>query len=329
MRLPPFEYYAPESLERILAIKGQFGASAVLIAGGTDLVVNLKHRVITPAAVISIKNVKELRGIEVGRDALAIAAGATLAEVAEHPAVIEHFPVLVRAIRSIGAVGIQWFRGTIGGNICLSPRCLFYNQSFFWRSGKGSCHRTGGKECSALPGSESCQAVCSADTVPVLLALSAITTIRGVGGERAVPIAEFFTGKGESPFNLSPDEVLTSIRIPLPWAPISGSYQRFSVRAAVDFPLANAACVAIRTNGKIDHFRLVVSALGPSPLMLREAEAAVNAEGPTEKAAEAVGALAARAAEGIVVENAYLSRQYRIKLARVMAYRAAREALRV
>jgi len=329
MRLPSFEYHAPDSLERLLAVKGQFGTSAALIAGGTDLVVNLKHRVIAPAAVISIKNVKDLRGIEVGRDALTIASGTTLAEVAEHPAVTEHFPVLAQAIRSIGAVGIQWYRGTIGGNLCLTPRCLFYNQSSFWRSGKGSCHRTGGKECFALPGSESCQSICSADTAPVLLALSAMVTVRSISGERSIPVAEFFTGKGESPFNITPDEIVTSIRIPLPWAPFSASYQRFSIRAAVDFPLANAACVAIRTDGKVEHFRLAVSALGPSPVQLRDAEAAVKAEGPTEGAAEAAAEIAARIAEGIVAENASLSRQYRIKLARVLAYRAVREALHV
>lgn len=327
MRLPPFEYHAPESVEQLLAVKGRLGASAVVLAGGTDLVVNLKHRVIAPSAVVSIKNVKELQGIDVGRDTLTIAAGTTLADVAEHPAVKEHLPVLGSAIRSIGALGIQWFRGTIGGNLCLSPRCLFYNQSQFWRSGKGGCHRTGGGECFALPGANSCQSICSGDTVPVLLALSAMATVKSIRGERSIPLTEFFTGKGESPFNLGPDEIVTGIRIPLPWARISGSYHRFGFRAAVDFPLANAACVAIRANGTIEHFRLVVSAIGPAPVMLRDAEAVVKAEGPTEKAAQQAGEIAGRAAEGTVVDNASLSRQHRVKVARVMAYRATREAL--
>lgn len=327
MRLPAFDYQAPDRLHQALKIKGEMGAAASILAGGTDLIVNLKHRVLAPATLISLKNVKELRGIASMPDAVVIRAGTTLAEIANNPVVNEHFPVLVKAVRSIGAPGIQAFRGTLGGNICLSPRCLFYNQSLFWRSGKGSCHRTGGKECHALEGSESCQSICSGDTVPVLLALSAQLTLAGPSGTRLVPITQFYTGEGQPPFHLSPEEILTEVRIPLPWARISASYQRLSMRSAVDFPLLNVAAVAIIDKGRVEHFRLVLSAAGPAPIVLKEAEAAIKGSEPNPNMLQTAADIAHRAAEGCIVENASLSRRYRVKMAPVLARRATREAI--
>ncbi len=329
MRLPQFEYFAPVSLEDALKLKDQMRTSAWILAGGTDLVVNLKHRLLAPAALISIRNIRNLTGIDLTPDTLVIRAGTALAQVASHPAVKEHFPILVKAINSIGAMAIQHFRGTIGGNLCLTPRCLFYNQSLFWRKGKGSCHRTGAKDCLALKGSESCQSICSGDTVPVLLALSASVRLVGLGGSRVVPLTEFFSGLGESPYHILPEEILTEIRIPLPWAPISWSYQRLGMRSAVDFPLVNAAAVAVLDKGKVEHLRLVISAVGPAPVILREAEKEIKGAQPEPRMADRAAEIALRAAGGVVVENAIQSRDYRVKMAGVMARRAVKEALRL
>jgi 4-hydroxybenzoyl-CoA reductase subunit beta len=142
MLLPSFDYHAPGSLSEALKIKSQLGTSAPVLAGGTDLIVNLKQRPASPAAVISLRNIKEMTGIEVKPDSVVIKAGTSLAQTAEDEAVRKHFPILVKAIESIGATGIQRFRGTIGGNLCLQPRCILYNQSLFWRTGKDKCHRT-------------------------------------------------------------------------------------------------------------------------------------------------------------------------------------------
>lgn len=327
MRLPPFDYYTPDTLGSALKLKSELGHGAQVLAGGTDLVVNLKHRILSPVALITLKNIREMKGIEVRPDSVMIKAGSTLAEVAEHPSISEHFPILVNAIQSIGAPGIQYYRGTLGGNLCLTPRCILYNQSHFWRTSKGLCHRTGGKDCLALQGSESCQATCSGDTVPVLAALSAQLTIAGSGGTRTIPVGDFFTGKGESPFTLAPDEILTEIRLFVPWRPIAWSYQRLSLRSAVDFPLINAACVAILDKGKVESFRLVLSAAGPSPIVLKEAESAFKGRVPASEMVDLAGEMAFRAAEGAIVENAVVSKGYRIKMARVVVRRAVRQAL--
>lgn len=327
MRLPPFDYHAPDTLEKALKLKGEMGSSAPILAGGTDLVVNLKHGLSSPAALISIKNIREMRGIEVKADSIVIKAGTALAAVSRSDAVKAHFPILVKAVKSIGAVSIQHFRGTLGGNLCLTPRCILYNQSHFWRTGKGTCHRTGGKDCLALPDSQSCQSVCSGDTVPVLAALSAQLTIASVGGTRALPIGEFFTGKGETPFNLRPEEILTEIRLPLPWGPISGSYQRLAARAAVDFPLVNASAAAILDKGVVESFRLVLSAVGPAPIVLKEAEAVLKGRAPVPEMVQDAEGIAFRAAEGVVVENSSASKEYRIAMAGVLAGRAVGQAL--
>ncbi len=327
MRLPPFDYHAPTTLAEALRIKNELGTSGPVLAGGTDLIVNLKHRLASPTAVISLKNIKEMTGIEAKPDAVVIKAGTSLMQTANDENVKKHFPILVKAIGSIGAVGIQHFRGTIGGNLCLSPRCILYNQSLFWRSGKDKCHRTGGKDCLVLKDSASCNAVCSSDTVPVLVALSAQLTIAGSGGKKTIPIGEFFTGKGESPFNLMPDEIVTEIRLPVPWAPMSWSYQRLSFRSSVDFPYINAAAVAIIEKGRVESSRSVLSAAGPAPIILKEVESMIKGQAPDPQIVKQAAAAALKAAEGAIVDNALAPKDYRIKMAAVLARRAVKEAL--
>ncbi len=327
MRLPSFDYHTPTSLAEAFRIKNEFGASAAILAGGTDLIVNLKQRLASPAAVISLKNIREMTGIEAKPDSVVIKAGTSLARTAGDEVIRRHFPVLVKAIQSIGAVGIQHFRGTIGGNLCLQPRCILYNQSLFWRSGKDKCHRTGGKDCLALQGSESCNAVCCADTAPVLVALSAQLTLAGSGGKRSIPISEFFTGKGESPFNLMPEEIVTEIRLPIPWGPTSWSHQRLSFRSAVDFPYINAVATAIIEKGKVESFRSVLGAAGPAPVILKEVESAIKGQKPEPEMAKQAGEIALKRGEGAIVENATVSKDYRIKMAAVVVRRAVKEAL--
>jgi CO/xanthine dehydrogenase FAD-binding subunit len=165
--------------------------------------------------------------------------------------------------------------------------------------------------------------------VPVLIALSAQVGLTSTNGSRLAPLSELYTGKGESPFNIMPEEILTEIRIPLPWAPIGWSYQRIAAREAVDFPLANAAAVAMTDKGRVDYFRLVLSAVGPAPIVVKEAESLIKGSEPSpDMPAEAEG-MALRAAEGVVVGNASASKEYRVTVAGVMARRAVQEALQL
>ena len=177
------------------------------------------------------------------------------------------------------------------------------------------------------PGPKSCLAVCSGDTVPVLVALSAQVAVIGPGGERVVPLKEMYSGKGESHINLLPDEILVNIRIPVPWAPIGGSYQRLAMRSAIDFPLVNAACVAITDKGKVQTFRLVLAALGPGPVVLKDLEARCKGARPSPSMADMAAEAALNVAAGVAVGNTIVGKEYRVKMAGVMARRAVRGAL--
>lgn len=327
MRLPHFEYHRPESLNQLLKLKESMGGAALVLAGGTDLVVNLRNRLLSPAAVISLARLDRLREITLNDDSITIGAATPLNKITEHADIANYFPMLLRAVDSIGAVTIQHFRGTIGGNVCSLPRCIFYNQSHFWRTGKGQCHRTGGRDCLALPGSSSCQAICSGDTVPVLAALSTQVAVAENGGSRMVPFMDLFSGKGETPLNITPQEVITEFRVPLPWGPLSTSYKRISLRSAVDFPLVNAATAATLQDGKVEGIRVVLSACGPSPIALKEVDALLKGNEPSPDMLPTVEKMARQAAEGIIVENAIVSKEYRIKMAGVVAKRSVGEAL--
>ncbi len=327
MQLPPFDYERPETLDQALKIKESFGNSALVMAGGTDLVVNLKHRLLSPSVVVSLNRISTLQDIQIRHDALVIGAATPLEKVAGHEAVRKHFPVLRDAIRSIGALTIQHYRGTLGGNICSLPRCIFYNQSLFWRTSKGLCHRTGGRDCLALPGSSSCQSVCSGDTVPVLAALAAQTVLTSYRGSRTVGIVDLFSGKGESYLNIAPEEILTEIRVPLPWGKLSGSFQKISFRSAVDFSLVNAACAAFFEGSKVASLRLALSACGPRPLLIKDVETLVKGATPREDMLTEIQRTACKLAEGVLIENSIASKDYRVKMAGVAARRAAGAAL--
>ncbi len=327
MRLPPFDYESPETLDQALKLKESLGSAAMVLAGGTDLVVNLKHRLLSPSVLISLKNITDLQQIYIKQDTLVIGAVAPLIKVACHDIVNKHFPVLRDAIRSIGALTIQHYRGTLGGNICSLPRCIFYNQSLFWRTSKGLCHRTGGQDCLAMPGASSCQAVCSGDAIPALAVLSAQTVLTSYRGSRTVPITELFSGKGESYLNIGKDEILTEIRIPLPWGGLSSSFQKVSFRSAVDFPLVNAAAATFIEGDKIQSMKVALSACGPSPLMVKEVDSLAKGHRPSEEMLHRLERAAVKLAQGVVIDNTGVSKDYRAKMAGVVVKRAVKNAL--
>lgn len=329
MRLPPFDYERPDSLDQALKIKESLGNSAMVVAGGTDLIVNLKHRLVSPALLVSLSSIPDLHEIYVERDTLVIGALAPLAKIAANDSVVKYFPLLRDAIRSIGALTIQHYRGTLAGNICCLPRCIFYNQSLFWRTGKGLCHRTGGRDCLASPGSSSCQAVCSGDTVPVLVALSAQTVLTSYRGSRNVAVIDLFTGKGESHLNITPEEILTEIRIPLPWGEVGSSFQKIAFRSAVDFPLVNAAAVAHLEGDRIQSMKVALSACGPNPLLIKEVDGLSKGNKPSKEMVHQIESIAEKLASGIIIDNTGVSKDYRAKMAAVVVRRAVRTALRL
>jgi 4-hydroxybenzoyl-CoA reductase subunit beta len=265
LRLPEFEYHRPRTLEEAIGLLDRLGPAAMPIAGGTDLVPNLKHRLHEPRHLVALRGIDGLRGIEAAGGELAMGACATLAEVAADPAVRQHAPALARAAGSVAGPQLRNM-GTIGGNLCLDTRCTYYNQTYFWRQALGFCLKKDGDTCHVTQVGRKCVAAHSADTPPVLWAMGAVVDLVSGAGERSVPVDEFFVADGIANTVRRPGELVTRIRVPVPAAATTAAFVKLRPRGSIDFPILNVAAVAeLEPDARVRRLRLVVSALGARP----------------------------------------------------------------
>jgi 4-hydroxybenzoyl-CoA reductase subunit beta len=268
LRLHSYVYHRPTKLAEALELLKSHGDAAMPISGGTDLVPNIKHRLFTPAHLVALKGIDELRGIEEREGELLIGAAETLASVASSPLVAGRFPALAEAAASIAHPMIR-NQGTIGGNICLDTRCTYYNQTFFWRQALGFCLKKDGDICHVVKGGTRCVAAHSADTPPVLMALNAAVDIASTDGRRSVPLRDFFSADGLWNKKLTRSELVTRVRIPLPAPGLRAAYTKVRERKSVDFPLLSiAAAVCFDPPDIVESISLVVAALGAKPRLI-------------------------------------------------------------
>ncbi len=330
MRLPSFEYLEPKNLEEALEFLATRGQEARVIAGGTDLTVRMKQRLVEPAFLISLKNLQELNFVRQENGMVAIGAMTPLFTVLDSDLIRDSFPALLEAIKLIGAPPVQHFRGTVGGNLCLQTRCLYYNQSAFWRSGRTRCHKDNGETCYAEENSDRCRSANQSDGACALMALDAKVILESNRGKRILPIEEFFTGKGENPFATEPDEMVTEIHVPITAKGQGSSFQKLTYRSALDFALVSAAASLALEKGKISNARIAIGGAGASPLLLKEAAGILvgkKAEdrGVIDEAADQVR----KHASAFMVDNLGATLEYRQKMSGVMAKRAIKGALKV
>ena len=264
LRLPPFEYHRPGTVDEAVGLLAELGDGAMLIAGGTDVIPNMKHRLHEPEHLVSLRSVDELRGVDVEGDALVMGAGVSLADVSGHPLVRSHLPALADAAGQVAGPQLRSM-GTLGGNLCLDTRCTYYNQTYFWRRSLGFCLKKDGDTCHVTQVGKKCVAAHSADTPPVLWALGATVDLASVDGERSVAVDEFFVPDGISNTVLEPGEVVTRIRVPLPSAGTRMAFRKLRPRASIDFPVLNMGVVGVLEGGAVRSLRLVVSGLGSRP----------------------------------------------------------------
>lgn len=243
------------------------------IAGGTDLMPNMKHRLFSPNHLVALKGIPEMRGIrlEEGADGgadLWLGAGETLSDIAENHLVAEHFPALAEAAGAIAGPQIR-NQGTLGGNLCLDTRCTYYNQSFFWRQALGFCLKKDGDLCHVTRVGKKCVAANSADTPPVLLTLGASVELASARARRAVPISDFFIADGVWNSVRERGELVVGVRIAVPEIPWRSAYEKIRQRGAIDFPLLSIAAAArVTADQTVEHLSIVVSALGARPRVL-------------------------------------------------------------
>ena len=311
--LPPFALHRPATVEEAAALAAAH-PGALFLAGGTDLMVNLRRRMAEPEHVIHLGALEELRGIALTNDELVIGAMSTLAEISASEAVRGRFPMLAEAA-GLAAGPTLRVMGTLGGNICLDTRCRYYNQSHFWRKANDYCLKKDGTVCHVAPGGHFCWAAFSGDTPPALLALDATLELLGPEGPRTVPIRQFYgtDGRwsiGDKPGGTLPGELLLRVRIPLAGADMSGAYEKVRVRDSIDYPLAGAALLLGRTNGpgsSVTAAHLALTGVYPAPVHLDATEALSGA--PFDMGAvETLQKLANKAAKPMrttVVDPAY------------------------
>jgi 4-hydroxybenzoyl-CoA reductase subunit beta len=279
MRLPKFEYRAPETIDEAITILSERGEGARIISGGTDILVAMKQRRLTPTCLVDLKGIHDLAYIENGKDAIRIGPLTTL-DVIEGSAVInEYFPMLAKAAGDVGAPQHR-NKGTIGGNICLNTRCWYYNQSPFFRKCRPVCYKLGGEEdkCQLFPTRQGkanvCYSVYSGDTAPPLVALGAEVKVIGPEGERVVPLTKILTGDGKRPIVFGPAEILTEVIIPKPPPYSFGKYLKYRVREAIDFPLLGVAAMVTLDSkeGLCTGACVVIGAVASGPVKVENVE---------------------------------------------------------
>ena len=270
LRLPQFEVESPDTIEGVVeALQRRPGAR--LIAGGTDILPNLKHFLDTPPALISLARVTALRGV-VRDDAagvLRIGASVTLAALSEHAEVRAVFPSLAHSAGSVATPLIRNM-GTLGGNVNLDTRCRYVNQSEFWRASiGGGCLKSEGDVCHVVPKGRNCVAAMSSDNVPVLIGLGASIVLVGPEGRRELPLEEYYTADGIAHTLARPGEVTVELRVPLPTGPRRTKYVKWSVRKSIDYPLLSVALrfdlASDSAHAEVTGVQVVCGVLGAKP----------------------------------------------------------------
>ncbi len=276
LTLPRFEWARPATVDEVLRELAARPGACLLVAGGTDAVPNLKHRLHEPARVVHLGGVAELRGVRAEGGALEIGALVTLRELAAHADVRAAWPALARAAGLVGSPQIRAM-GTVGGNLCLDTRCTYYNQTFFWREALGFCLKKDGERCHVVPQGKRCVAAHSSDVAPVLLALGAEVEIASAAGRRWLDVDAFFVGDGVHNNVLRPDELVTRVRVPAVARGLRTAYGKLRPRGSIDFPMLSVAVAARGSRAHVETLCVVVGALGARPKRIGGLEALVSA----------------------------------------------------
>ena len=283
LRMDGFEFHHAESPEAAVRLYAELD-SPMYIAGGTDLLPNLKHRIIRPRNLIGIGRALD-QGWTKEDGTWVIGAGTRLTELSR----MTQLPALAEAAGLVAGPQIRNM-GTIGGNVLLDTRCLFYNQTEFWRKSLGWCLKAEGDWCHVINGPKTCVAAQSSDTVPVLLAMDASIRLVGPGGNRDLSMRDLYQFNGMDHLKIEAGELLTQIRIPLLQEGTRSTYRKLRRRDSIDFPQLGLAIVIALNGAQVDSLDIVVGAVNPQPKPIRKLEGFVGNE-LNDEAIDGIGAL--------------------------------------
>ncbi len=265
--LPEFTLQRPASLAEAAALLAN-EPGARLVAGGTDLLPNLRRGLESPPVLIDLSGVGGFAAVEQGADgSLLLGAGLTLAALTTHPIIAARMPALGEAAHAAAGPGHRT-AATLGGNLCQDTRCVFYNQSEWWRASNGYCLKRGGTVCHVAPQGARCHAAFSGDLAPVLLALGAHVELQSSSGARWLPLQNLYRDDGAAHLTLEHGELLARVRVPAAPAGLRCGYRKARVRGSIDFPLAAVAVALGLERGRVGSLAIGLSGTNSHPLLL-------------------------------------------------------------
>jgi 4-hydroxybenzoyl-CoA reductase subunit beta len=270
-RLPDFELSRPATYAEAAALLAA-EPGARLLAGGTDLVPNLRRGLGCPSRRVHRGGVRGHAEVHVGATEWVLGAGVTLAQLAVDERFAAAHKALGEAARAAAGPGHRSV-ATMGGNLCQDTRCVFYNQSEWWRQANGWCLKRGGDTCHVAPQGSRCHAAFSSDLAPALIALGAEVELLSLGGQRRLPLADCYRDDGAAHLTMARDEVLTRVFLPAPATGRLSGYRKARVRGAMDFPLAGVACALRMQGDAIAELRVALAGTNSQPVLLQGTDA--------------------------------------------------------
>lgn len=263
-----YNYHIPADIDQAkeLILQG-----ATIMAGGSDVMPQLKMDTIHPADLVDLARIECLKGVsyadasDPNGEGIHIGAMTTLDKLAKNSIILQHAPIISRAARNVASPQIR-NRGTIGGNLLQARRCFYYNQTKEWRAGIPVCRKLGGDICIQIPKSSTCRAIYYSDMAPALVACDALVCVETAAGEQTLPIAAFITAHCEDRLEAC---LIKEIIIPAKsYQGPAATFAKYSLRGSIDFPIVNFAC-AIHADGEV---RFTVGAIATNVLRLETVE---------------------------------------------------------
>ena len=296
MRLPLFEFRAPRTLDEAARILDGERTNAMPIAGGTDLLPNMKRRQQVPRILMSLRHIESLNRVTLSPAGSQIGACLTLSDIAADPRFRSGLTALAQAASLVATPQIRNM-ATLGGNICLDTRCNYYDQSYEWRKAINFCLKKDGTTCWVAPGSSKCMAVSSTDTGPALMALGARVRLVSRAGEREVLLSDLYSNDGIDYIKRRPDEILSEVLLDSlhGW---KSTYWKLRRRGAFDFPVLSVAAAArLSKDNVVEDARIVVGSTACRPLAARDAGESLLGRPLNQQTIEEAATLAARIAK--------------------------------
>jgi 4-hydroxybenzoyl-CoA reductase subunit beta len=322
MRLPLFVFHAPRTLDEAARILHGEGPSAMPLAGGTDLLPNMKRRQQVPRTLLSLRNIDALRAVQFSESGARLGACLTLSDIACNPRFRNGATALAQAASLVATPQIRNM-ATLGGNLCLDTRCNYYDQNYEWRKAINFCMKKDGVTCWVAPSSPKCVAVSSTDTAPALMALGARVRLVSHTGEREILLADLYNNDGMLYLHRKPDEILAEVLLD----PLHGwrsTYWKLRRRGSFDFPVLSVAAAArFTTNGAIEEARIVIGSAASRPLIASEAGKFLVGRSLTSETIAEAAALAARIAKPL--DNTDFDMSWRKKVTAEFVKYALRE----